>query len=157
MGAESAAGRTGNTSILTPLVSLFQTSRTIQPAGGASRRLGNSGILQRNGIETYQRNNDVFRQNRSAIQNTAQFYRATNPPVSRSAGVLTGIAIGSGSSGVMSFSPATLTSLMREGIRQYQLIDRPSGNQPALLSSTAGILIRVGARTIRESQLFVQF
>ncbi len=154
MRSESSFTSARSSASSNTLMNLFSVPQTNILSTRGTQRLMEIRITQRRGVETYQRNNELFRQNTAQIRRTADIMRRTTPSIRSSASILQGTQIQSGQSGLFSFSPANITGLMQQGIRQYQLIDKPSRGTTRLLSSGADLYLKTGPKLIQEFSLF---
>lgn len=154
MRSESAFSSAWSSTASNTQANLFSAPQTNILSTRGTQRLMETRITQRSGVETYRRNNEIFRQNTAQIRRTADIMRRTTPSIRSSAGVFQGTQIQSGQSGLFSFSPANITGLMQQGIRQYQLIDKPSRGTTRLLSSGADLYLKTGTKLIQEFSLF---
>ena len=155
MGSEWASGTARSGAFSNTPMNLFSVPQTNIFATRGTQGLVEIRITQRRGVETYQRNNELFRQNTAQIRRTADIMRITTPSIRSSASILQGTQIQSGQSELFNFSPFNITGLMQQGIRQYQLIDKPSRGTTRLLSSGADLYLKTGPRLVQEFSLFV--
>ena len=154
MRSESAFSSARNSTSSNTLANLFSVPQENFLATRGTQRLMETRITQRIGVETYRRNNELFRQNTAQIRRTADIMRRTTPSIRSSASVFQRTQIQSGQSGLFNFSPLNITGLMQQGIRQYQFIDKPSRGTTRFLSSSADLYLKTGPKLIQEFNLF---
>lgn len=151
---ETAVNNVRNNTASNPLLKLNQGSQVSILTTRGARKLNETMVSLRKGVETYKRNNDLFRQ---SIQQSAELYRRTNSSLQQGITVLHAATEQNASSGLFSLTTPNLPGLVLQGIQQYQLIDKPSGGTSELLSSSARLYLKTGTKLFQESQLFRQF
>ena len=120
--ADSTDTTTRNRAV-NPLSYLFQVPRANMLAPRGARRLVETRIQQRIGIETYRRTNELFQRDRGSVRRAANLYRRSNPALQRSVNLVRGTFGPSVSTGLSNRPFPNITRYVQQGIRQYQLID----------------------------------
>ncbi|MFC1692838.1 hypothetical protein ACFL1R_04985 [Candidatus Latescibacterota bacterium] len=134
--------------------SIIRTSTPNILAGRGSRQIYETGLMQRQGIETYQRTSLFTQQDKKFLSRSASLFRQTNPSPMRSSQLLPRTSSQSSNTGLFSFSPLTIPKLVHEGILQYQFINKSSGNKGDLLRQSADIYRRISPKSLYTIQLF---
>ena len=131
--------------------SIIRTSTPNILAGRGSRQIYDTGLMQRQGIETYQRTSLFTQQDKKFLSRSASLFRQTNPSPMRSSQLLPRTTSQSTSAG---YSPLTIPKLVQEGIWQYQFINKSSGNKGDLLRQSADLYRRISPKSLHAIQLF---
>ena len=121
------------------------------------RKPNNPRTTQKGDIETYRRNDELFKSSKNQISRTASFYQRTNPAMQRSVSLLPGASIQLSSTGIYSISSSRISSQARQNITAFQLFNRNLSGITNSLSQSAGLYKKIGPKTIQESQLFKLF
>ena len=132
-----------------PTVTLLTTRGT--------RRLTETLIEQRIGIDTYLHTHETPRHEPSLMERSATQYQKSQFSSSRHVSLFQGDIGQSRSSGLFGSSPLIGTKLVQQGISQYLLMEKPTSRIIEFFSSSAELNLNVGPKSIHKSQLFRQF
>ncbi|MBT4484548.1 MAG: hypothetical protein HOC71_12825 [Candidatus Latescibacteria bacterium] len=142
----------------TETTTLSPYSRQPTTANSLSLRKPNKPrTAQKGDIETYKRNDELFKSSNNQIRRIASLYQKTYPAMKSNVNTLPGASIQLSSTGIYSLSHSRISSQARQNATSFQLFNRNLSGITNSLSQSAGLYQKIGPKTILESQLFKLF
>ncbi len=113
-----------------------------------------AGPTQQRGINTYRRNNDLFKRGTALLGFNSDLYQKISPGLRLGSQLFRKNTQRSGQ-GIFGSSLRNITGLMQQGIMQYNLIDKTTKSSNTLLRSAADLYLKSNPKLLNASQLFV--